>query len=135
MAKELFQLDDPGEASREQLQMAKAAARVMLMDMAGNIGRLWKKLGPGVLVVMGNHKSMWSTADHIESQRQLALRSGDEAMAETFASVLRRLDRINPESDVLMAFASSKGLKVLQMPIDCPSQRLEEFIEHWNTLA
>ena len=137
LAKDLFQLPNPGEAKGSsgeiKIKVAHQVGRLIMFDMVGRAQMLWRDHGPGVLVFTHEGQNIqWCDPDEIAEQLSIAESCGDTGLADVFREMLRRLEKIDPKQSVLMAIADQRGLRLLQPRLDNPTPELDRLLSAWN---
>jgi hypothetical protein len=132
LAQLLLQLK-PGEAlSETQRKLSLASAELTLRDMIGHFQKAHREAGAGVAVVRPDGSLLWSTEADVRSQLKLAEDAFDLAMSGTFRDLLELIATIDPEQHILLALATSGGLRIFKLPVEDPAREIRQLLEGWG---
>ena len=110
-------------------RLAKETIRLIFADIVGHYRKFWKELGPGALVIrMSVNDAIWSDAEELHEQRDLADAAGDHDLAAAFNDTLRQLDGLDPDLEALICVADHAGFRAFRVPIDHPTAEIEAMI-------
>lgn len=115
--------------SESQCAMAHRIGELILADLIHHATDAWKDCGAGVLVIRQTTRdAIWSDAADIRSQLAIAEQQQDSGMIRILRSMLTRLDDLNIERQVPIAFADHHGLRFYLLDTANPTTTLKALI-------
>lgn len=110
-------------------RLAKETIRLIFADIIGHYRKFWADLGPGAMVIrMSCNDAIWSDAQELREQRDIADNDGDHALAVAFNDTYQQLDAIDPDLEALICIADHQGFRAFRVPIDHPTAEIEAMI-------